>query len=485
MNLNLTQIICEDRLRDFDQDHIEELKESISDKGLMQPIVVVEQEGDTYRLVAGGHRLESFRQLGESQIPCVLLEDFLRQQGKLDDNTHLTKSQLLQYEIEENVKRLSMSWQDRVLAVEKYHKMSEREAIKSGDTWLQSQTGSLLGIDQSYVSRFLVLAKRLRSEPEGAIASAGTVRDAIKLLLQEKLEQTQKKQIDLLKRKRQEVQAKASTTGVELDKLRVSAAASDGGDQVDSGGEETTQGESEKITKEDIYGLYYHGDALDTLREVAKVKKINHIITDPPYGIDMDNLKQKNIEKVAATHQVEPNVALLMAFLDVAYEVIDPKGFLCMWYDLDHHEKLINRAKEIGWKPCRWPFVWCKSSSCANQAAAYNFTKSTEVCMILRRSEESVLVQKQPNNFIVTPNTNDSGHPFHKPAPVWGRLIEAVSYEGQTIVDPFAGTGSCMSAAFSLGRDPVGIEIDEPHIHEGVTWMHKVHNEVFFHDSVL
>ena len=105
--------------------------------------------------------------------------------------------------------------------------------------------------------------------------------------------------------------------------------------------------------------------------------------------------------------------------------------------------------------------------------------------MILRASEDSVLVKKQQCNFVVTPNLSKAGHPFHKPASVWNQLIEAVSYEGQTILDPFAGSGSCLSAVLNADRDPIGIEIDDTLIHEGAQWLYKTHNEIYLDVPVI
>ena len=191
----------------------------------------------------------------------------------------------------------------------------------------------------------------------------------------------------------------------------------------------------------------------------------------------MENLSlMKNIDTIAETHQVDANVALLISLLEVGYEVIEEKGFMCFWYDLDHHNLLQSHAERVGWKVCRWPFIWAKSSPCANQAAAYNFTKSTEACMILRRSGDAVLMKKQPDNYIVAPASNSTAHPFHKPRVVWQRLIEAVSYEGQTIVDPFAGSGSMLAAGVTLNRDVLGVEVDPAHVETGVSYLHDILN---------
>lgn len=72
LELPLTSIeVGNDRARDLDPAWVEGLAGSIQMQGLMQPIVV-RQQGDGYRLVAGLHRLNAFAALGRDTIPATL-----------------------------------------------------------------------------------------------------------------------------------------------------------------------------------------------------------------------------------------------------------------------------------------------------------------------------------------------------------------------------------------------------------------------------
>lgn len=52
-------------------------------------------------------------------------------------------------------------------------------------------------------------------------------------------------------------------------------------------------------------------------------------------------------------------------------------------------------------------------------------------------------------------------HPTEKPVDVLRQLIESSSVIGETVYDPFAGSGSTLIAALLEGRKAVGCEIDE------------------------
>ena len=54
-------------------------------------------------------------------------------------------------------------------------------------------------------------------------------------------------------------------------------------------------------------------------------------------------------------------------------------------------------------------------------------------------------------------------HPCEKPQDMLRHMIQCSTREGDTVLDPFAGSGSTLIAAKSLGRKAVGIEMSEQH----------------------
>lgn len=56
---------------------------------------------------------------------------------------------------------------------------------------------------------------------------------------------------------------------------------------------------------------------------------------------------------------------------------------------------------------------------------------------------------------------NKKEHPTQKPLSLFHQLVEQFSFDNQTILDPFMGSGTTLRAAKDLGRKAIGIELNE------------------------
>ena len=79
---------------EFNQEHIEELAQSIKEKGVIQPLLV-RRRGDNYELIAGERRLRACNLLGLKEIPLIVKE--------VDDRDSL------EYALIENIQRESLN----------------------------------------------------------------------------------------------------------------------------------------------------------------------------------------------------------------------------------------------------------------------------------------------------------------------------------------------------------------------------------------
>src|SRR5215831_2093528 len=110
---------------------VSELASSINSIGLIHPLVITRD----YALVAGERRLAAITSLGWSHVSCQYTDE-------------LDPVELELLELEENTKRVDLTWQERVAATEKYHNLKGL-----GDpSWNQAKTAKALSLDPSYVA---------------------------------------------------------------------------------------------------------------------------------------------------------------------------------------------------------------------------------------------------------------------------------------------------------------------------------------------
>ena len=127
----------------FDEDELAELCQSIKEQGILQPLLVRE-ENDGYELIAGERRLRAAQKAGLSQVPVVT--------KRIDD------SKLLELSIVENIQRADIN---PIEESEAYHRLITEFQLT------QNTVATRVGKSRSAVANFL----RLRQLPDPIKAS--------------------------------------------------------------------------------------------------------------------------------------------------------------------------------------------------------------------------------------------------------------------------------------------------------------------------
>lgn len=467
----ISTILLGDRQR-IDHSNTDGLKESLFQYGTIEPIILEPVSENSYRLIAGGRRLRFLQELGHETLYHGSVYDAARPGFVL--GRELSKDELHELELEENIRRKAMTWQEKALATANLHSLKTIRFGSEGKKWTQRLTGEMFGLSLGKVQYSLALAGELRNKtsPLWAMESAF---DGVRWLAQ----QEENKALAELARR----QAVASAAHIETEDdlnlslsddppdakelARVQYLSNPHNDPQDF---DAYYGSRQQVIAPKVYltPRIHLGDCLSFMSERPNV--FDHIITDPPYAIDMGMLKQdhlgmQNIDTVAGEHEVLANHGLLFNFIERAYSSLKDRGFLVLWCDYSMWQQLYEWTTRIGFAVQRWPVVWVKSYMPMNSAAQYNFHKTTEIAMICRKGNATLVKAPCMGHIIASHDEykDQMSHPFVKPFAVWKHLVEAVSLEGQLIYDPFAGHGSGPISFLRLNRNYMASEVNPTH----------------------
>ncbi|GAB6193647.1 ParB/RepB/Spo0J family partition protein [Desulfocastanea catecholica] len=147
----------------FNADDLQELSDSIRERGVIQPLIVTSGPDDNYELIAGERRLRASKLAGLTQVPVILLD------VENEDS-------LLELALIENVQRTDLN---PIEEAEAYKKLIE----KFGYT--QEETAKRVGKQRSTVTNMLRLLKlpdMVRGDITNGLLSEGHGRALVKLV---------------------------------------------------------------------------------------------------------------------------------------------------------------------------------------------------------------------------------------------------------------------------------------------------------------
>jgi site-specific DNA-methyltransferase (adenine-specific) len=244
----------------------------------------------------------------------------------------------------------------------------------------------------------------------------------------------------------------------------------------------------------------HRGDAreLDWLAD----ESVHLVVTSPPYW----TLKEYNDTPGQLGHVKE-----YAEFLDEldrvwrqAFRILVPGGRLvcvvgdvCLsrrehgrHYVMPLHADIVVRCRHIGFDNLN-PIIWLKIANAKFEVdnGSKFLGKPYEPNAIVKNDFEFILMQRKPGGyrsptdeqrklsmidkadfdqwFQQTWNLTGAStrnHPAPFPLELADRLVRMFSFVGDTVCDPFAGTGTTLVAAAQAGRNAIGVEIDPTYV---------------------
>ena len=232
----------------------------------------------------------------------------------------------------------------------------------------------------------------------------------------------------------------------------------------------------------------FNDDCLQVMRDIES-GSIDAIITDPPYySTNLHFDKAPRIDYGAwlmdCKQVLKPN-GVLVSFCDLnllielrghnvfksAYELIWQKTTTVGFLDANRrplraHEYMlimVDGLNSATYNPQKTAGKPHKRQWNSNANNVYGNNKgSTYINETGDRHPTSVITfQHEKSRFNTTGSHKDIRHPTQKPLTACEWLIKTYSNENETILDPFAGSGSVGHGCVNLNRNFIGCELDK------------------------
>lgn len=187
----------------------------------------------------------------------------------------------------------------------------------------------------------------------------------------------------------------------------------------------------------------YLGDCLEILPTLPKV---DAVVTDPPYGVNLGVNGPTSIGKTAyLSFDDTPEyistvcVPAIKLCIELADRVVFTPGTRnCFSYPPPDEIGAIYNPAGAGFS--RWGFT------CSQPILYYGKDPHTKT--------------KKPQSLQSTETSDHNGHPCPKPTRLMHWFVDRASLYGEVVLDPFMGSGTTGVACANLGRKFIGIEIE-------------------------
>jgi len=225
----------------------------------------------------------------------------------------------------------------------------------------------------------------------------------------------------------------------------------------------------------------YNNDFLKT--DAIRKSSIDLVVTSPPYNVDVQYENYKD------DIPYDEYLVFTRKWLTKCYTLIKDDGRLCLNIPLDKNKggqqsvcaDITTIAKEVGWK-YHATIVWNEQNisrrtawgSWLSASAPFVIAPVEVILVLYKESWQKTNGSKKSDitrdEFLEWTNgvwnfsgesKNKIGHPAPFPVELPKRCIKLFSFVGDTVLDPFLGSGTTLIACLENNRAGIGVEINK------------------------
>ena len=204
----------------------------------------------------------------------------------------------------------------------------------------------------------------------------------------------------------------------------------------------------------------YNDDCLNVLKDVDD-NSIDLVVTDPPYevitGGRNGGVKGKPSGILTENKQLMKSIPNPELWLSECFRVMKDGTHIYIMTNTLNLTNYLNIINEVGFKLHNL-LVWNKNNTTPNRW----YMKNCEYVIFARKGFAKSI--NNPSSQTVHNFDNIIGnkqHPTEKPVDLMKLYVGNSSQVGDTVLDPFMGSGSTGVACKELGRNFIGVELDE------------------------
>ena len=446
----LSQITFGDRRR-LDYGNLNELSQSIKEKGLISSLTLKRLSSDSYLLLAGGRRFKACEQLGLESVPARIY------------SRDLTEIEIRGIELAENIDRKQLSFAEEARLckeIDDLYRSIHGEKIAGGtgneSGWRQEDTANLMGFKKDKISKEIKIAKAIEMFPELANC---------------------KDKAEVLKR--------MSNLGNSIIREEVSKKLI----------EKASLTPADKI-KTDLVNSYIIGDFFTHIKNIPD-ESVDFAEIDTPYGIDLTKNKASADNNAMQTDgynewPYDQFTINIDEVLSQVYRVLKKDAWMVFWFAPEPwFESIYTLIIKNNFACRRMPGIWeKKGEDTAGNAQTLHpdiyLGNGYELFFYARKGNAILNKQGRSNIFTYKPvNPLSKIHPTERPVEMIQEICEVFCPPGGSVITPFAGSGNTILAANNTYRKAFGYDLNKEYkdsfiirVFEGIPYKYRSYKEI-------